>query len=117
MVSAPRPSMSDHVENDKVPRVAVGPAAERGPVIRARDIPALHEMLKHWAPPTTASVIEALSVEEQVVAFRLLPRDLGARVFEYLPLEAQERLPKAVATEEVAKILNEMAPDDRTALQ
>jgi len=51
-----------------------------------------------------------------VVAFRLLPRDLAADVFEYLPLEAQERLVKAMATEEVAKILNEMAPDDRTAL-
>jgi CBS domain-containing protein len=73
-------------------------------------------MLKHWSPPTTASLIEALSVEEQVVAFRLLPRDLAADVFEYLPLEAQERLVKAMATEEVAKILNEMAPDDRTAL-
>ena len=73
-------------------------------------------MLKHWAPPTTASLIEILSVEEQVVAFRLLPRDLAADVFEYLPLEAQERLLKAMATEEVAKILNEMAPDDRTAL-
>ena len=51
-----------------------------------------------------------------MVAFRLLPRDLAADVFEYLPLEAQERLVKAMATEEVAKILNEMAPDDRTAL-
>ena len=73
-------------------------------------------MLKHWSPPTAAGLIESLPVEQQVVAFRLLPRDLAADVFEYLPLEAQERLLKAMATEEVAKILNEMAPDDRTAL-
>src|SRR5215813_8627542 len=45
-----------------------------------------------------------------------LPRDLAADVFEYLSLEAQQSLLKAMATEEVAKILNEMAPDDRTAL-
>jgi magnesium transporter len=85
-------------------------------VIRARDFTALHEMLKHWSPPTTASLIETLPVEQQVVAFRLLPRDLAADVFEYLPIDAQERLLKAMATEETAKILNEMAPDDRTAL-
>ena len=74
------------------------PELER--VIRARDFAALHEMLKHWSPPTTASLIETLPVEQQVVAFRLLPRDLAADVFEYLPLDAQERLLKAMATEE-----------------
>src|SRR5262249_39747485 len=57
-----------------------------------------------------------LPVEQQVVAFRVLPRDLAADVFEYLPLEAQEALLKAMAREDVAKLLNEMAPDDRTAL-
>src|SRR6185436_2877324 len=108
--------MSEHDESEHEAGVAVSPAADLARVIRVRDFPALHEMLKHWSPPTTASLIEALSVEEQVVAFRLLPRDLAADVFEYLPLEAQERLVKAMATEEVAKILNEMAPDDRTAL-
>ena len=111
-----RRTMSEHDESEHEAGVAVSPAADLERVIRARDFPALHEMLKHWSPPTTASLIEELSVEEQVVAFRLLPRDLAADVFEYLPLEAQERLVKAMATEEVAKILNEMAPDDRTAL-
>src|SRR5262245_50181487 len=107
--------MSDHVDSEHEAQVAVSPAADLERAIRARDFPALHEMLKHW-PPTTASVIETLSVEEQVIAFRLLPRDLAADVFEYLPLDAQERLLKAMATGEVAKILNDMAPDDRTAL-
>ena len=55
-------------------------------------------------------------MDQQVVAFRVLPRDLAADVFEYLPLEAQERLLRAMAREDVARILNEMAPDDRTAL-
>jgi magnesium transporter len=85
-------------------------------VIQARDFGALHEMLKHWSPGTAASLIEPLPVEQQVVAFRLLPRELAADVFEYISLEAQQRLLKAMATEEVAKMLNDMAPDDRTAL-
>ncbi|HTY79649.1 MAG TPA: magnesium transporter [Gemmatimonadales bacterium] len=85
-------------------------------VIQARDFVALHEMLKHWSPSTAASLIEPLPVEQQVVAFRLLPRELAAEVFEYISLEAQQQLVKAMATEEVVKMLNDMAPDDRTAL-
>ena len=85
-------------------------------VIQARDFVALHEMLKHWSPRTAASLIEPLPVEQQVVAFRLLPRELAAEVFEYISLEAQQQLVKAMATEEVVKMLNDMAPDDRTAL-
>jgi len=106
--------MTEHDESEHEAGVAVSPAADLARVIRARDFPALHEMLKHWSPPTTASLIEELSVEEQVVAFRLLPRDLAADVFEYLPLEAQERLVKAMATEEVAKILNLLTPQERS---
>ncbi len=108
--------MSELEESEQSAGVLVGPASDLDRVIRARDFPALHEMLKHWSPPTTAELMEGLPVEQQVVAFRLLPRDLAADVFEYLPIEAQERLLKAMATEEAAKILNEMAPDDRTAL-
>ena len=96
--------------------MAVEPASDLARVIEERDFPALHEMLKHWSPPAAASLLETLPVEQQVVAFRVLPRDLAADVFEYLPLEAQQSLLKAMAREEVAKILNEMAPDDRTAL-
>jgi magnesium transporter len=96
--------------------MAVEPTPDLARVIEARNFVSLQEMLKHWTPPTAAGLIEGLPVEQQVLAFRVLPRDLAADVFEYLPLETQERLLKAMAKEEVAKILNEMAPDDRTAL-
>jgi magnesium transporter len=96
--------------------MALGPMPDLARIIKGRDFVALHETLKHWSPPTAAGLIEGLPVEQQVVAFRVLPRDLAADVFEYLPLEAQEQLLRAMAKEEVAKILNEMAPDDRTAL-
>src|SRR5215468_2333283 len=96
--------------------MALGQTTDLERVIQARDFVALREMLKHWSPGTTAALIEPLPVEQQVVAFRLLPRDLAADVFEYLSLDAQQHLLKAMATEEVAKILNDMAPYDRTAL-
>src|SRR5439155_9039141 len=37
-------------------------------------------------------------------------------VFEYLDLDAQQKLLRAMAHEQVIGILNEMSPDDRTAL-
>src|SRR6185437_6173574 len=37
-------------------------------------------------------------------------------VFEYIGIEEQHKLLRAMAHEQVAAILNEMAPDDRTAL-
>jgi magnesium transporter len=45
-----------------------------------------------------------------------LPHDLAADVFEYLDFDAQQTLLRAMAHEQVVGILNEMAPDDRTAL-
>ena len=61
-----------------------------------------------------AELLTELSVEDQVVAFRVLPRKDAAAVFEYLPHDAQETLLKAMAQEDVAALLNDMAPDDRT---
>jgi magnesium transporter len=96
--------------------VADEAAPDLGRIIEGRDFVALHEALKHENPSAAAGLIEGLPVEQQVLAFRVLPRALAADVFEYLPLEAQEALLKAMAREDVAALLNEMAPDDRTAL-
>src|SRR6185437_12180945 len=63
-----------------------------------------------------AEVILDLPEDEQVIIFRVLPHDLAADVFEYLDLDAQQKLLRAMAHEQVVGILNEMAPDDRTAL-
>jgi len=90
--------------------------ADLATIIRSRDFPALRALFKDSSPPDAAAAIGDLAVEDQVVAFRLLPRDLAADVFEYLPLEAQEQLLRAMGKDDVAAILNEMAPDDRTML-
>jgi magnesium transporter len=57
-----------------------------------------------------------LRPDDQVIAFRVLPRKLAATVFEYLPSPAQRALVKTMGQEDVASLLNHMSPDDRTLL-
>src|SRR3954464_15483801 len=85
-------------------------------MIEARDFAALREIFREWPPADVAEVILDLPEDEQVIIFRVLPHDLAADVFEYLDFEAQEQLLRAMAHEQVVGILNEMSPDDRTAL-
>ncbi|MGK2856788.1 MAG: magnesium transporter [Thermoanaerobaculia bacterium] len=73
------------------------------------------ELMKLDVPDLADAVIE-LSAEDEAVIFRLLPRETATATFEYLPLEAQEELLKAMGDIEVANILNDMSADDRTAL-
>ena len=85
-------------------------------LIDARNFTALRELFSEWPPADIAEVITDFSEDEQVVVFRVLPHNLAADVFEYLDVEAQQQLLRAMAHEQVVGILNEMSPDDRTAL-
>jgi magnesium transporter len=85
-------------------------------LIDARNFGALREVFREWPPADVAEVILDLPEDEQVIVFRVLPHALAADVFEYLDFEAQQKLLRAMAHEQVVAILNEMAPDDRTAL-
>ena len=85
-------------------------------IIRARDFSALRGKLENWEPADVARLLTRLSVEDQVIVFRILPRGLAADVFEYFDYVAQELLLKTMAQEEVAALLNDMAPDERTHL-
>jgi magnesium transporter len=85
-------------------------------VIDARDFTALREIFREWPPADVAEVIVDLPEDEQVIIFRVLPAALAADVFEYIGIEEQQKLLRAMAHEQVVAILNEMAPDDRTAL-
>ena len=85
-------------------------------LIQARDFGALREIFREWPPADVAEVILDMPEDEQVIIFRILPNALAADVFEYLDVEAQQQLLRAMAHEQVVGILNEMSPDDRTAL-
>lgn len=85
-------------------------------LIDERKLSTLKEVLSDWSPADIAELISELSENEQAVVFRVLPHDLAADTFEYLEFDMQVTLLKAMGKEEVASILNEMSPDDRTAL-
>ena len=95
---------------------AVGPArrrARRGP-----SIPRLSARCATWSATarraTSRALLADLSLDDQVVVFRLLPRKDAAATFEYLEQDAREALLKTMSKEDVASLLNDMAPDDRT---
>ncbi|MEW6236996.1 MAG: magnesium transporter [Candidatus Omnitrophota bacterium] len=76
----------------------------------------LREILTELDPADIADFMVVLSPEECAVVFRLLPQTISADVFEHLPFSDQEELIQYLGQEQVAAILNEMEPDDRTAL-
>ncbi|HET9765893.1 MAG TPA: magnesium transporter [Thermoanaerobaculia bacterium] len=84
-------------------------------LIRGRNFNQLREFLLELPVPDLAEVLADSTPEDRAVLFRLLPRELAAETFEYLPFEAQEELLKGLGDEQVARVLDDMRPDDRTA--
>jgi len=84
--------------------------------ISASSADQVRKLLANWTPPAIASEIRRLTEVEQAVVIRVLPRKTAAATFEFLEKPAQERMLKAMGQAELAAILNDMAPDDRTAL-
>jgi magnesium transporter len=85
-------------------------------LVGATDFAELRQLLTGLRPIEIAEAIVGLRSEQQVLAFRVLPRPLAAAVFEYLDPAAQKFLVKTMGQEDVAALLNHMAPDDRTLL-
>jgi magnesium transporter len=84
------------------------------PLIRSGNFAALRDELLQLRPPELAAALADLGAEDQVIAFRILPRKPAAAVFEYMSPETQRTLVKAMGKEDVAALLNHMSPDDRT---
>jgi magnesium transporter len=95
-------------------RAAARPADELAAVLRSRDYPRLRDMVRNRPPSDLGELLADLSLEDQAVVFRLLPRKDAAATFEYLEQDAREALLKTLSKEDVASLLNDMAPDDRT---
>ncbi len=85
-------------------------------LIEERRLGILKEILTDWTPTDIAELLSDLSEKERVIIFRLLSNELAADTFEYMDFDTQMELLKAMGKEESAVILNEMDPDDRTAL-
>ncbi len=84
--------------------------------IALADYVKLQELVRNSPAPHLARVFRLLTIEKQVLVFRILPRALAASAFEYLTIDEQQKLLRAMGQEEVSNILNDMSPDDRTLL-
>jgi len=83
--------------------------------IRKRMWPEVRRELADIHESEIANVIDDLPDDERTVVFRLLPQENAAAIFEYLEPEVQQKIVKSLGRLEVASVLNEMSPDDRTA--
>jgi magnesium transporter len=85
-------------------------------LIRQRNFAQLREILAGFSAPDLAELLADLDPADTAVLLRILPHELAADVFEFLPLPVQEQLVRALGDADVARILDEMPADDRTAL-
>jgi len=76
----------------------------------------LKKLLTNCQPAELVALLENEEEREQLIIFRLLPLKLATEVFEYLDLEIQRHFLDNLTQDKIADILNEMSPDDRTAL-
>ncbi|MGA3285876.1 MAG: magnesium transporter [Bacteroidota bacterium] len=88
---------------------------EIGELVQNRDFSTLKEIFEEWHPSELADAVADLHENDRAIVFRLLPKEKAAETFEYLELDIQKSVLKALGHEEVGVILNEMSPDDRTA--
>ena len=76
--------------------VMIETASDLASLIRGGDFQKLREQLVERRPPELAAALSELRADDQVIAFRILPRGLAAAVFEYMPPESQYSLLKAM---------------------
>ncbi|MDR3038455.1 MAG: magnesium transporter [Candidatus Adiutrix sp.] len=78
---------------------------------------ALKQELNGLEPFNIAELIEKLPQPDRAILFRLLPRGVAAEVFSHLPHSGRREIAHRLAEKrsELADLLNDLEPDDRTA--
>ncbi len=85
-------------------------------LIAAKDFRTLKEIMSEWHPADLAELISDLPESTQFVVFRFLPKKLTTPVFEYLEVDSQKNILQSMGNKEIASIINDLSPDDRTSL-
>lgn len=85
-------------------------------LIRAQQWDVLRKTLAGLPPADIAELLIDLPVAEEGIIFRVLPRDLAAEAFSYLPTPHQQELLEALTGEQTRHLLEGMTPDDRAQL-
>jgi magnesium transporter len=76
----------------------------------------VRERLADLEPTYIADLLYSIPVNEAVVAFRLLPKDLAISVFDNMDGASQNQLLEAFSDQTARNFLELMPPDDRTEL-
>jgi magnesium transporter len=86
-------------------------------LIETRKWKALKRELKECEPVQVAEIIENLPKPDDILLFRLLPREQAKETFQHLTHDEQENIIKGLAmnTGKITSLLNDLDPDDRTA--
>jgi magnesium transporter len=79
-------------------------------------VPALQEALEEFHPADLADVLIHLELDEAARLFGALPLEQRVRSFEHLEEEQQLALVERLGRESLARVLDEMSPDDRADL-
>jgi magnesium transporter len=85
-------------------------------LIAERELHVLRDALVDSAPVEIAELLGSLSDEERVLIFRILPREIAADIFSELDVDLQRTILSGLGDRQTARLLDEMAADDRTAL-
>lgn len=85
-------------------------------LIDQRELHTLRDTLIDSAPVEIAELFQSLSDEQRVLIFRILPRDVAADIFAELDVDLQRNILSGLGDKHTARLLYEMAADDRTAL-
>ena len=84
--------------------------------IKSKEVNGLKKILNEANELDIINIMDELSNEELVLAYRLLNKDLALEVFEGLDLNDQQKLISSLAEKEAGQVFNELAPDDRVRL-
>ena len=86
-------------------------------LVEQRQYRRLREELAQMNEVDIAEFLDELDVEQEILVFRLLPKDMAAEVFTYLEnADDQEKLINALSDKELREVLDELYMDDTVDL-
>ncbi len=72
----------------------------------------MREWMSELNDDDIAIMIEELEEEEMLKVFRILPKDMAADIFSYLPIEVEQYIITSLSEREAAKIIDNLMADD-----
>lgn len=81
-------------------------------LIKEKKVKEFKQEIEDYKYVDLALIIDELEDDYQVIAFRMLPKDIAADVFSYLTLDNQEDIIKKITDKEITAIIEDLFVDD-----